>query len=97
MPQFGKATMVALHHGNFLNKTLSTNTVSKLKDCFCPLHLMNPINNASHKSHLNKELEADKDSRTNQSSNAIKNKAPMCSLEDQSKTLKTSTFFLQMV
>ena len=72
MPQFGKATMVALCHGNFLNKTLSSDAASRLKDSFCPLHVANPINNTNHKNHLAKELEADKDSRTNQSSNALK-------------------------
>ena len=46
--------------------------MSKLKDCFCPLHLANPINNTNCKNCLAKELEADKDSRTNQSSNALK-------------------------
>ena len=94
MPQFGKATMVALCHGNFLNKTLSTDTVSKLKDCFCPLHLTNPINNASHKTHLNEELEADKDSRTNQSSNAIKKQSTDVFIGGSTKNLEDLNIFL---
>jgi len=78
----------------FLNKTLSTDTASKLKDCFCPLHLTNPINNASHKTHLNEELEADKDSRTNQSSNAIKKQSTNVFVGGSTKNLEDLNIFL---